>query len=92
MGQVEKITVLKKGAKTMRGRTAEQPEMESQLFHEFKETRQVERPVKRCWFVRRGNQILNEKNLDMNSDFQIIGLSDFRIDTTFLFKERLAAH
>ena len=60
----EKITVLKKGAKVMRGRTAEYPEMERQLFLEFEEMRQAGKPVKRWSFVRRTKQILNEKNPD----------------------------
>ena len=61
---MEKITILKKGAKSMRGRTAEHPEMEVQLFHEFKEMGQAGKPVKRWCFVRRAKQILNEKNPD----------------------------
>ena len=48
----------------MRGRTAEHPEMEVQLFHEFKEMGQAGKPVKRWCFVRRAKQILNEKNPD----------------------------
>ena len=48
----------------LRRRTAEHPEIEDQLFHEFKEMRQVGKPVKRYWFVRRAKQILNEKNPD----------------------------
>ena len=48
----------------MRGRTAEHPEMEVQLFHEFKEMGQAGKPVKRWCFARRAKQILNEKNPD----------------------------
>ena len=50
MAEVENITVLKKGTKAVQGQTAEQPEMEGQLFHE--------------WFAMRAKQILNEKNPD----------------------------
>ena len=46
MAEVENITVLKKGTKAMQGQTAEQPEMEGQLFHEFKELEQAGKPVK----------------------------------------------
>ena len=37
MGRIEKVTILKTGAKAMRGRKAEHPNMEGQLLHEFKE-------------------------------------------------------
>ena len=47
MAEVENITVLKKGTKAVQGQRAEQPEMEGQLFHEFKELEQAGKPVKR---------------------------------------------
>ena len=46
MAQVEKITILRKGAKTMRQRTVEHFEMKGQIFHEFKALRQAGKPVK----------------------------------------------
>ena len=64
MAQVENITVLKKGTKAVQGRTAEQPEVEGQFFHEFKELRQAGKPVKRWWFAMLAKQILKEKNPD----------------------------
>ena len=62
MAQVEKIAILRKGAKTMRRRTVEHLEMKGQIFHEFKALRQAGKPVKRLCFVRRAKQILNKKN------------------------------
>ena len=43
----------------MREKTAEHPEMVAQFLHEFKETRQPGKPVKRWWFVRQAKQVLN---------------------------------
>ena len=53
----------------MREKTAEHPEMEAQLLHEFKETRQPGKPVKRWWFVKQAKQVLNEKNPDHEFQF-----------------------
>ena len=69
MTQVEKIKILKKGVKAMRRRTTEHPEMAGQPFYEIKEMRQVGKPVKRWWFVRRAKQILNEKFLNPDHEF-----------------------
>ena len=49
MGRIEKVTILKTGAKAMRGRKAEHPKMEGQLLHEFKE---MENQSKDGGFVR----------------------------------------
>jgi hypothetical protein len=69
VAHVEKITVLKRGARAgNRGRHAAHPEMELQLFNEFTEMRRDGKPAKRWWFVRRAKQILDEKNSD--NDFQ----------------------
>ena len=78
MAQVENITILKKGAKTVRGRTAEHREMECQLFHEFKEMRQDGKPVKRLWFVMRANQIFNEQNPDYEFRFSSYWFEQFQ--------------
>ena len=60
----------------MRGRTAEYPEMERQLFLEFEEMRQAGKPVKRWSFVRRTKQILNEKNPD--HEFRFVWFERFQ--------------
>ena len=53
--------------------------------------RQAGKLVKRLWLVWQAKQILNEKNLDHEFRFQIVGLSDFRIGTTFHIEERVTA-
>ena len=51
MAQVEKITIFKKGAKAIQGRTAENPKTEGQIFSQVKEMRQAEKPVKNGGFL-----------------------------------------
>ena len=62
----------------MRGRAAEYPEMEHQLFLEFEEMRQAGKPVKRWSLVRRTKQILNEKNPDHKIRFSNDWFERFR--------------
>lgn len=75
----------------MQGRTAENPKTDGQIFSQVERNKTGWKASQKWWFLRRAKQILNQKNPGHESRFSNIGLSDFRIGTSFHFEEKLAA-
>ena len=57
--------------------------MEQKLYNEYIAIRHQEKPVKRWWFVKLGNQKIDELEPDDNFFFRIIGLRGSRLDVIY---------